>query len=251
MSGVHSFVSTTQPSHVFSPFIFVFHINVVLLGLFALYVVLTIPRALVYLFQPSEVSNGFFLRTGSSTASNRDDRVLRSGTNRGNKPLRSTSARTNQTAHTLVEKPGDAAYGGGDNGKSPSGSVAPPALIIPQLAVKHFSRRHVAAPRRLPTRVPRWATIVHPMIAYALDYRVAPGFSLGKLFILLAYAVIVLYSILFRSDPFNDPLRMGFVAMSQIPIAVALAGKTNVLSWVCGVGYQKVWTSSSGRAASH
>ena len=81
---------------------------------------------------------------------------------------------------------------------------------------------------------------MHPTLAYALNFRVAPGFSFGKLLVLLAYAAIMIYASLRRSDPFSDSLRTGYVAISQIPIAVALAGKTNWLSWACGVGYEKV-----------
>jgi hypothetical protein len=84
---------------------------------------------------------------------------------------------------------------------------------------------------------------LHPTLAYALNFRVAPGFSFGKLLVLLAYAALMFFASLRRSDPFSDPVRTGYVAMSQIPIAVALAGKTNWLSWACGVGYEKVWVS--------
>ena len=231
--------------------VFVFHIDVVLLSLFALYVALTLPRALVRLFQPSELLNGFFLRSGTAAplttpTLHRSDTRGRSGANR-TKPLRSTSTRTNQTGRTLVDLPEDAVAGEG--GKS--SRAQRPALIIPRAAAAATatrgsrSRRPPPPPRRAPTRVPRWTTILHPTLAYALNFRVAPGFSFGKLLVLLAYAALMLFASLRRSDPFSDPVRTGYVAMSQIPIAVALAGKTNWLSWACGVGYEKVCSSST------
>ena len=85
---------------------------------------------------------------------------------------------------------------------------------------------------------------MHPTIVYAFNYRIAPGFSFGKLLVLLAYATVMSYASLLRSNPFTDPVRTGYVAMSQIPIAVALGGKINLLSWASGVSYQKVRVSS-------
>jgi ferric-chelate reductase len=224
--------------------VFVFHVDVVLLSLFALYVALTLPRALVRLFQPSELLNGFFLRSGAvppSTSLHRSGTRSRSGSRTN--PIRSTSTRTNQTGRTLADLPED----GVANEWVKSSKAQRPALIIPPRASGNGtrgsrSRSHQSAPspRRGPTRVPRWTTILHPTLAYALNFRVAPGFSFGKLLVLLAYAGIMIYASLCRSDPFADSLRTGYVAISQIPIAVALAGKTNWLSWACGVGYEKV-----------
>jgi len=244
MSGTHSFASTR--AHRIDAFIFVFHIDLLLLCLFALYVVFTIPRALVYFFQPSEFFNGFFLRSGSLNVPHQGDTLGRSGTTRGTKPMRSISTRTNQTAHTLFDKSGNGAGGGGGgNWKTPSSPASPPALIVPPLTGPGLSRRHITTPRRAPTRVPRWTTIVHPSLSYVLNFRIAPGFSFGKLAVILAYTTVVLYAFLYRSNPFTDPVRAGYVVMSQIPIVVALAGRTNILSWMGGVGYQKVLVSFS------
>jgi len=240
-SGTHSLVSSQVQT--LDPFLFVFHINVVLLGLFGLYVVSTIPRALVYLFQPSDVFNGFFLRSGSPRAFRGGDTLARSGTTRSAKPMRSISTRTNQTALTPVDTSWDD-VGKGGIWQTQLSPLSPPALVVPQITAGGLSRRHVSSPRRAPTRVPRWGTIVHPTIVYALNFRVAPGFSFGKLLVLLAYVVVISYAALLRSNPLTDPVRTGYIAMSQLPIAVALAGKTNWLSWASGVGYQKVPVSS-------
>lgn len=210
--------------------LFVFHIDIVLLSVFALYVLLTLPRALVSLFQRSEFSNGFFLRSGSSRAHGR------SGT-RKNNPIRSTSTRTNQTTRTLVDLPAD-----GEKGQS-KGRTTHPLVVPPRAVGATWGSYHqsLPSPRSAPTRVPRWATIVHPTLVYALNFPIATGFSLGRLLVLIAYAVLMLYACLRSSDPFTSSLRMGYVVVSQIPITVALAGKTNLLSWTSGVGYEKVW----------
>ena len=222
MSSPQSFASA--PTHKINVPVFVFHIDALLLSLFALYVGLTLPRALVRLFQPSEILNGFFLRSGArrsppsrnnSTRSNRTllrtDTLGRSGTmkSRGN-----ASADHSTGAH--------------------KGKDTFPAIVTP------VARRARGAQHSAPTRVPRWTTIVHPSLAYALNFRVSPGFSLGKLLVLVAYALIVIYACMYHSNPFTDYSRTGFVAVSQVPIVMALAGKSNWLSWLSGVGYEKV-----------
>jgi ferric-chelate reductase len=238
-SGTHSFASSQV--HRLDPFLFVFHINVVLLCLFGLYVVFTIPRALVYLFQPSDIFNGFFLRSGGSPRAYRGkDTLARSGTTSSTtKLMHSTSTRTHRVTVSPVDTSGDDV---GKEGISQTrlSPISPAALVVPQITTGGFSHRHLSSPRRAPTRVPRWGTIVHPTIVYVLNFRIAPGFSFGKLLVLLAYAIVMGYATLLHSDPFTDPVRTGYIAMSQIPIAVALAGKTNCLSWASGVCYQKV-----------
>ncbi|KAN0131735.1 Ferric reductase like transmembrane component domain containing protein [Lactarius tabidus] len=221
MSSTQSLASAS--THKVNVPVFAFHIDALLLSLFALYVGLTLPRALVRLFQPSELLNGFFLRSGvrrsppernNSTRSNRTllrtDTLGRSGTmkSRGN-----ASADHSAGAH--------------------KGTDTFPAIVTP------VARRARGAQHSAPTRVPRWTTIVHPSLAYALNFRVSPGFSLGKLLVLVAYGLIVIYGCLYHSNPFTDYDRSGYIAVSQVPIVMALAGKSNWLSWLSGVGYEK------------
>ena len=74
----------------------------------------------------------------------------------------------------------------------------------------------------------------------SFNFRVSPDFSLGKLLVLVTYGLIVLYGCLYRSDPFPDYDRTGNIVVSQVPVVMALAGKSNWLSWLSGVGYEKV-----------
>jgi hypothetical protein len=87
--------------------------------------------------------------------------------------------------------------------------------------------------------------ILRPTVAYALNVRVAPGISFGNLLVFLIYAAIMLYASLRSPNPFVNPQRLGNLAISQVPIAVALVGKTNLLGLACGLGYEKVWVSAS------
>ncbi|KAI9430136.1 hypothetical protein F5148DRAFT_1296377 [Russula earlei] len=75
------------------------------------------------------------------------------------------------------------------------------------------------------------ATLITPprtAIVHTLNFRVSPGFSFGKLFVLIIYAIFMLYTSLHHSNLFAaDPMRTGYITMLQILIAVALTGKIN------------------------
>lgn len=214
---------------------FVFHIDVVFLGLFALYcVVWTLPRALVHLFQRAELPNGFFLRSGSGT-SPRTTPHDRFDTHCG---VSATDTSTSSTVPAVVYIP---EYGvKGEKGES-SEAQCPALIISPRTA----SAADVKGPvsRRVPTLVSRWMRsmrILRLTFAYALNFRIAPGFSFGNLLVFLVYYTLILYASLRRPNPLTNPHRLGYLAISQVPFAVALAGKTNWLGLACGRGYEKV-----------
>jgi hypothetical protein len=69
MSGAQPFASTPSLHPPVDVPALAFHIDMLLLGLFFLYAVSTLPRALVRLFQPSEIFNGFFLRSSAQRTS--------------------------------------------------------------------------------------------------------------------------------------------------------------------------------------
>jgi len=82
--------------------------------------------------------------------------------------------------------------------------------------------------------------ILRLTLACNLNFRVAPGISFGNLLVFLIYAPLMLYASLSSTNPLTSPHRTGYLAISQVPIAVALAGKTNWLGLACGLGYEKV-----------
>src|ERR1700753_3844638 len=135
-----------SPQSINTP-VFVFHIDLVLLGLFALYVVLTLPRALANLFQHSEILNGFFLRSEPGAAL-RSMPHHRSDTH-GSSDEADTP--TSPTVPALVDIPENRVEGK----KCKRSEAQRPPLIIPPLTraaaaagVKGLSSR------RAPTRVP-------------------------------------------------------------------------------------------------
>ena len=214
---------------------FIFHIDVVLLGLFAVYVVLTLPRALVHLFQHSEILNGFFLHSESG-ATPRTRFHHRSNSNGSSG---ATDTPTSPTVPALVDIPDN----GVEGEKGQTSEAERPALIIAPRAAAAADVKGSPS-RRVPTRIPRWMRILRPTLAYVLNFRVAPGFSFGNLLVLLVYTALMLYASLHHPNPLVKPYGIGYLAISQVPIAVALAGKTNWLSLACGFGYEKVRVSA-------
>ncbi|KAH9166989.1 hypothetical protein EDB89DRAFT_1856948 [Lactarius sanguifluus] len=230
MSSAQPFAS--PPTHEVDVPSFALHIDVLLLSLFALYVVFTLPRALVRLFQPSEVFNGFFLHSGvRRTPPGRSDstRILLRADTLGPSGTAS-EPKGNANAPPVHRSTGAHAALGEDS----EIEDAFPALVTPVANSTHRARQSF-----VPTRMPRWTTVVHPSLAHVLNFRVSPGFSLGNLLVLMAYGFIMLYACFFLSNPFKDPNRAAYIAVSQIPIVVALANKSNWLSWLSGVGYEK------------
>lgn len=218
---------------------FVFQIDVVLLSLFALYVVLTLPRSLVRLFQHSEISNGFFLRSGTAPYSLRQliSHTHNSSDATKTKPIRLPITLTSPIVDTVVDPPEFSVEGVRRNKSCKAQHRAftiPPARATPAADTKGSFSRHV------PTCVLRWTRILHPTLAYAFNFRVAPGISFGNLLVFLVYNALILYASLRRPDPLVNPQRIGYLAISQVPIAMILAGKTNWLTLACGVGYEKV-----------
>jgi hypothetical protein len=218
---------------------FVLQIDAVFLGLFALYVVLTLPRSLIRLFQHSEISKGFFLRSG--TAPSHSLRQLVSHTPHDGpgatkkKPIRLPISLTSPIEDKLVDKPlNDVDVKRHKSGKSQHRAFTiPPSATAPADTKGFFSRR-------VPPRVLRWMRILHPTVAYALNFRVAPGISIRNLLVFLTYAALIISASLSRPNPLANPHLIGYLAISQVPIALVLAGKTNWLGLACGAGYEKV-----------
>ncbi len=214
--------------------LFVFHIDAVLIGIFAVYVALTLSHALVRLFQHSEILNGIYLHAGSGSGSPGATKM---------ELIRSTNTPTSPTVRALVDITKNGVEGEGGKSSEPQSLTlitTPHATTADSESKDTLSPHSLPSPRRIPSHVSRWRTILRPTLAYALNYRVAPGFSFGNLLVLLAYIAVILYAFLRYPNPLANAWRFGPLAISQVPIAVALAGKTNWLSLASGAGYEKV-----------
>jgi ferric-chelate reductase len=180
----------------------VFDGDIILLALFACFVVVSLPRAFARL--SSAWSQGHILRSLS------DNRINRKG------PV-STKNSSAEPEHHIEMKSDNShtAYSHTDLAQRENGNAA------------------------FPYHVPTLSTLLHP-IASPLKRRTMPGFSLGQTLILVIYSTILIYLSLYKSSTITDPERTGVVAMSQIPFVFAFAMKNNLLGAFVGLGYEKV-----------
>jgi ferric-chelate reductase len=104
----------------------------------------------------------------------------------------------------------------------------------------HNSRKHRETKSRYPRRQSRSCAGYLDHIPAILNRSAMPGYTVGRLLVVLGYCLIVLIASLYKSSPFADYLRTGYVAVGQLPIVFALATKNNILGMLLALGYEKV-----------
>jgi ferric-chelate reductase len=119
----------------------------------------------------------------------------------------------------------------GDDKASPE-SYMSHAHILPRL-------ENAATSASAPWHMPSWSALLHP-VSTVIHAPIAPGTTIGQLLLLLCYLGALVYPVLYKTNPFTDPKRLGVVAVSQLPVLVALAIKNNPASTLIGVSYEKV-----------
>lgn len=90
-----------------------------------------------------------------------------------------------------------------------------------------------------PPHVGASVRILRPVLRH-LRVRVAPGVSMAQMLVMGLYFVVLLYPSFYRSSPFTDPLRAGWVCVGQLAFVFALAAKNNLVGVILGYGYEKV-----------
>jgi len=112
----------------------------------------------------------------------------------------------------------------------------------------HTTFSHVGLVRReathdatfsLPPHCRSWSGINQKTSAI-LGFQLFDGYSLGQCIILLCYSAIAIFASLYKSNPFREYVRTGFVSTAQIPIVFALATKNNIIGRFLCMGYEKV-----------
>lgn len=183
----------------------VFDGDILILALFAVFFVLSLPRILGRFSRGIEWSRGHFLRSVRlSTRGTR--RPTRSSPSDG--PTQKGADLNTDDSHTLYSH-------------------------------THILSGNDEKSTTFPPHVPTISSYLH-FIATPLRYRLSPGYSLGQAFIVGIYGAILLYETFDKSDPFTDPVRAGYVAMGQIPFVFAFTAKNNILGSLVGLGYEKV-----------
>jgi len=90
-----------------------------------------------------------------------------------------------------------------------------------------------------PVHMPGWSSML-PRVDAFFRFPLRPRISMGKALILLGYSILMFYAGLYKSNPFTQPIRAGWVAASQVPVIVVLATKNNIIGMMLGVGYERL-----------
>ncbi|KDQ51898.1 hypothetical protein JAAARDRAFT_40722 [Jaapia argillacea MUCL 33604] len=192
----------------------VFHLDIFLLAVLAFFTVITLPRVFTRFSRASEWTQGLFLYYAKLEAPPRPRR-------------RPTQIRNAATV---------AARFGSDDAPMPDAHAHIPRRQI------EGKRRSIAASLRtsffFPPHMPALSTTA-PTFARILRYPIT-DLTLGQIVLLTIYFSLLVYASLYKSSLFTDPLRAGFVAMSQIPVVVVLATKVNVIGILTEYGYHKL-----------
>ncbi|GLB41051.1 putative ferric reductase like transmembrane component [Lyophyllum shimeji] len=190
----------------------VFHVVLFTLGVAGLAVLFRLPRALARFWRSSEWLMGHFFWHTSYQRSNAPRSFSEDN------PSEVASAKeakdlATEDSHTLYSY-ANRAGGRSDDDQDALGASYPP---------------HIAScPRFL-----RPVVILHRI-------RLSPGFALSQALLMLFYFGTLAYAGLYRSNPFTDPVRTGWVAVAQLPILFALATKNSIPGMLLGFSYTKL-----------
>lgn len=187
---------------------FVYHVDLFLIALVAVYALTRLPRAFALFGASKEWLNGHFLRHVSSRA----PRHRFASAYPSSKERISPNAGSSDDNHT----PYSHAYN-----------------------VQRLNEKGKPLTMNFPPHVAACPKLLRPLLN-PLRSRIAPGFSAGQLVILTVYFFCLVYAGLYRSNIFTDLTRTGWIAMAQLPFVFAFAQKNNVLGSIIGQGYEKV-----------
>ncbi|KAI6110392.1 ferric reductase like transmembrane component-domain-containing protein [Pisolithus croceorrhizus] len=118
-------------------------------------------------------------------------------------------------------------------------STALRALPAPPLQATRNTASNSAFGGQQPVHIPMLSSPVLPVTGI-LSCPVHAEYTVGRLLLMAAYAAMVFYCGFYRSNPFSQPTRAGWVVASQIPFVYIFASKNNVLGTLVGVGYEKL-----------
>ena len=89
------------------------------------------------------------------------------------------------------------------------------------------------------THIRSLSTVLHP-VSKLFTHPLSGNKTTGKLFLMLGYIGVIAFVALNDNDPILGPDRLGYIAISQIPVVIALGTKNNVVGMLLGMGYERV-----------
>ncbi|KAK0235195.1 ferric reductase like transmembrane component-domain-containing protein [Armillaria nabsnona] len=183
-----------------------YHIEIFVLAIIALLFVCRIPRIIARFSRWSEWTQGHFLRNVSFMT--RSPRIIHLTHDETSKETNGSSA----DSHTL--------YTHATSVKRIDGKGGPAVMNYPP---------HVGA-----------CPAIFRGLSTELSTRILPGYSVSQVICGLVYLSVFIYPTLYKSNPFSDPVRTGWVAIAQLPFIFAFTSKNNVLGPFLGLGYEKL-----------
>ncbi|KAI6169660.1 hypothetical protein EDD17DRAFT_23150 [Pisolithus thermaeus] len=194
-----------------------YHLDIVIAIVILLFALFNVPRAVARFANPSERFRGHLLRYV---------------------PLRrKPRINLNTQSIYLYSDPEKSAIDLNDSSEGCSTTFK----ALPALPTQSLRNATGSSPfgGQKPVHMPMLSSLVHPVTSI-LGYSVHEGYTVGQVLLMAGYAAMIFYCGFYKSNPFSDPLRAGWVAISQIPFAYIFASKNNVVGALVGVGYEKL-----------
>lgn len=181
-------------------------VDILLLCVLGVFVLFALPRAVARLSRATEWKRGLFLYGPTKSAPG------------------SSSGTTSERKEEVEARGPTGSYGGGQTSNTTL-----------RLCLSGIRPGGPPPPKRMPSWSARF-----PGNAWVLGTQVIPGYSIGRVSLLLAWLGVMLYAGLHDSNPFSDPGRAGIVVVGQLPLVFVLGTKNNVVGTLIGRGYERV-----------
>jgi ferric-chelate reductase len=213
--------TTTSSASTLNPETLVFHLDILLVAIIGAFILFRLPRALARLSTPLEWTNGHFLRHSTASCPSHTELVL--------------SKKAPRTTDQSFSFSGIPSEHGLDFTSNYSHSLFAEGYVAHR---RKYSKRSSRKANAYPAHVQASPAFALPFLPI-LRHRIAPGFSVGQIIVLSGYFAVLLYATLSDSNPFTDPLRAGWVAVSQLPLVFAFAAKNSIVGILLGLSYEK------------
>ncbi|RPD56546.1 incomplete iron reductase [Lentinus tigrinus ALCF2SS1-7] len=218
----------------------VFDIDLVLLGCVAVFFLLLLPRAAVRFTHKREWIDGHFLRSVYLEGPTAPARVLRRPSEKRPNVISPVSPvylapSSNNTDGSSYEHHQYYTEEWGGTTDVSHTYVSHADLLRKGSTASGRERRRQNAPTHMPG-----VSTMFPATAAFLRKTIRPGLTIGKSIILVSYSAIMLFAGLYMSNPLSEPVRAGFVAVSQVPVIVILGSKNNLVGMLIGFGYERL-----------
>ncbi|ESK93889.1 putative iron reductase [Moniliophthora roreri MCA 2997] len=184
----------------------IYHIDLFLLALICILVLIRLPRVAARFWRFSEWSNGHLLRK---------------------KPL---------SQHPIQHVAFNASSGPGHHDLSTDDNHT---LVGSLENIQRISEKGIPIQSAYPPHIGSTVRLLRPLLK-PFHTRVLPGLSFSHVCVMVAYFGALVYPAFYKTNPFTDPVRFGWITVGQYPFIILFATKNNLLGAMLGTGYEKL-----------